>query len=368
MSRSRRAAEALGVRLPKRIKDKFVKVVTVTVAATGMLLNSGLANAASLTNASVALSDPRPSQSTSYTFTGSTVTTATAIKCIKTTFSTNAASVTTPTGFTAASATVNASSTLINGSTAGWTATPGANTFTFTNSTGVTPSLGSARTFVLDAVISSSVADTGYYYKISTYTNVDCATGPIDNAIVQFINTNGSTLSLTVDNTLSFTVNAVAASSACAGGTSNATSTSTTIPFGTVTAATNGLVCQDLSAATNATNGYTIYIRDTAQLTNGLGQTLADWTGTNAAPTTFSAAGTEAYGYSTNDVTLGTGTLGRFTTNKFAANTTSNSELAYEAAGLTSTTYRVAHQAGVSLTTKPGTYQTTVIYTCTPVY
>jgi len=212
------------------------------------------------------------------------------------------------------------------------------------------------------------VADTGYYYKIATFNNVDCATSPIDNAMVQFINTNGSTLSLTVDATLSFTVNAVASSSSCAGGTSNAGSTSTTIPFGTVTAATNGLVCQDLSAATNATNGYTIYIRDTGQPTNGLGQTIIDWTGTNAAPTTFSAAGTEAYGYSTNDATLGTGTAGRFVANKFAASTTSNSEVAYEAAGLNSTTYRVAHQAGISTTTLPGTYQTTVIYTCTPVY
>ncbi|MDB5178435.1 MAG: hypothetical protein JWN01_378, partial [Patescibacteria group bacterium] len=26
------------------------------------------------------------------------------------------------------------------------------------------------------------------------------------------------------------------------------------------------------------------------------------------------------------------------------------------------------HQVGISLTTKPGTYTTTVVYTCTPVY
>ena len=365
MSRTRRAAEALGVRLPQNMKDKFVKMVTVTLAASGMLLNSGLANAATLTNAKVALADPRPSAVTSYSFTGSTVTTATAVKCIKITLSSSASTVTTPPGLTAASATVNASSTLINASTVGWTATPAANTFTYTNTTGVTPA-SATSTFVLDNVTSSSVADTGYYYKIGTFSDTACTTG-IDNATVQFINTNGSTLSLTVDNTLSFTVNALPASTVCGGGTSTAASTATTIPLGTVTAVANGLVCQSLSAATNATNGYTIYVRDTGQLTNSIGQTLADWTGSNATPTTFSAAGTEAYGYSTNDITLA-GSAARFATNKYAANTTTNAEIAYEPAGLTTTTYQIAHQAGISLTTKPGTYQTTVIYTCTPVY
>ena len=350
------------------MKDKFIKATAMMVASTGLLLNAGLANAATLSNANVGLSDPRPSQVASYTFTGSAVTTVTAIKCVKVTFSSSSSAVTTPTGFTAASATVNASSTLINASTVGWTATPAANTFTYTNATGVTPTLGSARTFVLDTVTNSSVADTGYYYKLATFSATDCIAGPIDNATVQFINTNGSTLSLSVDSSLSFSVNAVSTSTACAGLTTTSGSTATTIPFGTVTAAANGLVCQDLSAATNASNGYTIYIRDTGQLTNGIAQTLADWTGTNVAPTTFTAPGTEAYGYSTNDLTLGTGTPGRFTTNKFAANSTTNSEIAYEAAGVTSTTYRVAHQAGISTLTKPGTYQTTVIYTCTPVY
>ena len=356
------------MRLPQNVKDKAVKIVTVMVASSGILLNSGLASASTLTTASVGLSDSRPSQVASYTFTGSTVTTATAVKCIKVTFSTNSATVTTPTGFTAASASVNASSTLINASTVGWTPTASANTFSFTHATGVAPSLASGRTFVLDTVTNSSVVDTGYYYKIATFTNVDCATGPIDNATVQYINTNGSTLSLSVDSSLSFSVGAVSTSTACAGSTTTSGSTSTTIPFGTVTAATNGLVCQDLAAATNAANGYTLYIRYTGALTNGVAQTLANWTGTNTAPTTFSAAGTEAYGYSTNDITLGTGTPGRFTSNKYAANTTTNSEVAYEPAGVTSTSYRIAHQAGISTLTNPGTYQTTVIYTCTPVY
>ena len=82
----------------------------------------------------------------------------------------------------------------------------------------------------------------------------------------------------------------------------------------------------------------------------------------------FPAAGTEAYGYTTNDFTLGTGTAGRFNSNLWAAMTTTNAEIAYEPTGVNTTTYRIGHQVGVSLTTRPGTYSTTVIYTCTPVY
>lgn len=372
MSKTRRAAEALGVRLPHNIKEKLTKITATVIAGTGLLLNGGLANAATLTNASVALSDPRPSATSSYTFTGSTVTTATAIKCIKITFSTSSTSVVTPTGFTALAATVNASSTLINSSTTGWSFLPAstANTITYINATGVTPSAATGRTFVLDNVTNSSLADTAYFYKLVTFNNTDCATTPIDNVQVQFINTNGSTLSLSVDNTLSFTVNPVSSSAACDGTTTTQASTATTIPFGTVTSASNGVVCQDLTAATNATNGYTVYARYTSAPTNALAQTITDWTGTNTTPTTFPAAGTEAYGMTTNDATLGTGSVNRFTNagQKWAALTTANAEVAYEPTGVTTATYRIGHQVGISTTTRPGTYQTTIIYTCTPVY
>jgi len=345
----------------------------------GIGLNAGIADAATLSSASVALSDPRPNQSSvNYTFTGSSVTSGT-IKCVKVVWSTTSSGTTAPTGFSGASGSVSAaSSTLINSSASGWslaksdgTSSSGQNNiYQYTNTTGVTPSTLSGATFALSGITNSSTADTAYYFKINTYNNTDCSSSPVDNATVEFINTNGSTLSLTVDNTLSFTVNAVNASTSCDGTTTTAASTATTIPFGTVTTASNGIVCQDLTAATNATNGYTIYARYTNAPTNALSQTITDWTGTNASPTTFPAAGTEAYGYTTSDASLGTGTANRFTSGsqKWAALTTSNAEVGYESAGVTSTTYHVGHQVGISSTTKPGTYTTTVIYTCTPVY
>lgn len=380
MKRIKRAAEALGLPRIESPKNLLAKLLTIIMAIAGIGLNAGFANAATLSTAKVALSDPRPSTTAvNYTFTGSSVTSAN-IKCVKLVFATTPVGEVNPTGFNGTGGTVTAaSSTLVNSSATGWTlvtsdgagASAGANNvWKYTNTTGVVPSTLTSATFIAAGITNSSTADTAYYFRINTFDNVDCATTPRDNANVQFINTNGSTLSLTIDNTLTFTVNAVASSQNCNGSTSTQASTATTIPFGTVTSGANQIVCQDLTAATNATNGFTIFTRYTAKPTNPLNQTIADWTGTNATPTTFSAPGTEAYGYTTNSATLGTGTPNRFTNAgpKYAAATTSNNEVAFTPNGVTSTTTRVGHQVGISLTTFPGTYTTTIIYTCTPIY
>jgi hypothetical protein len=386
VNRITRAAEALGLPKLQNVREKLAKVIIMLVAASGLLLNVQVASANTLAQAKVALSDPRPSAASNYTFTGGQtggLVSSTLIKCVMVTISTTTGGTIAPAGFTGNTSTVNAAaSTLINSSATGWSlaqsdgagSSAGAkNVFKYTNATGVTPSTTSGATFEIDAggsSTNSSTADTKFWFTLQTFGNTDCATSPVDNAAPQFLNTNGSTLSLTVDQTLSFTVNSVGSAASCDGTTTTAASTATTIPFGTVTAASNAVVCQDLTAATNATNGYTIFARYTAKPTNALAQTIGDHTGTNASPTAFSAAGTEAYGYTTNDATLGTGTANRFTSPaaEWAAMTTSNNEVAYEAAGVTSTTYRVGHQVGVSLTTHPGTYTTTIIYTCTPVY
>lgn len=352
----------------KRLLLAGIFVVTLLV-----IPNLG-ARAANLSAASLAIADPRPSTlSTNYTFTASSVTTGApgTIKCIKESFTDTATGSTVPTGMSTngGGVTFDTAGSNYVPTPASWTlAKPSNGVLQLTNAAGEIPASASARKISINGITNSSIADTKFYLKFQTFNNTDCVSNPVDTATVLFILTNGSTLSLTVDPTLTFTVNAVSAGQTCNGATATAASTATTIPFGNVTSASNAVVCQDLSASTNATNGYTIYTRYTAAPTNPLSQTIASHTGTNAAPTAFSAAGTEAYGYTTNDFTLGTGTAGRFNSNLWAAMTTTNAEVAYEPVGVNTTTYRVGHEVGVSLTTHPGTYTTTVIYTCTPVY
>lgn len=352
------------------LANRRLWLVGVFVAAV-LVVPSFRAQAVTLSTASLSVLDTRPSNvNTPYIFTGSSVS-LTPIRCIKLVFADTASGSTVPTNMVTTGAVLDTVNTNYVPTPSGLTTNAAVNgTITLTTAGGQTPASASARKVIFNGITNSSIADTRFFMRINTYANVDCVTSPVDNASVTFILTNASTLSLTVDQTLSFTVNAVAAGQVCDGSTTTAASTATTIPFGTVTSASNAVVCQDLQAATNATNGYTISARYTAAPTNALAQTIANHTGSNTTPTTFSAAGTEAYGYTTNDTTLGTGTANRFTSpsQNWAAMTTSNAELAYEAAGVTSTTYRVGHQVGVAATTRPGTYTTTIIYTCTPVY
>jgi len=324
--------------------------------------------AATLTIASLGLGDSRPSTANvSYVFTASNVSLST-IRCIREVYADTANGSTAPAGMSTASSTFDTTNSNYVPTPGAWSLTHPANgTLQLTNATGEIPGSAAARKLVFAAVTNGSTPDTRYFLRVNTYSDAACTT-PVDNAAVTFIYTNGATLSLTVDQTLSFTVNAVASGQSCNGATSTQPSTATTIPFGTVSAAANSVVCQDLQIATNATNGYTVYARYTSKPTNVLNQTIADHTGTNAAPTSFPAAGTEAYGYTTNDSALGTGTANRFSSNLWAAMTTSNNEVAFDATGVTSTVYRIGHQVGVSLVTRPGTYITTIIYTCTPVY
>jgi hypothetical protein len=342
-------------------------------------MHAGIAEAATYSTAAVALSTPVGGATATYTFTASNATVATPIQCIKATFNLNADGTgNIGTTFSAASATVDATATTLdNGANGSWTTTAATNSVTYTNSANTTaPTYSNPIAFELDGVVNGAANSSGRYLTVQTYADDDCATGLIDTGRVGFVFTDGSLLSLTVDNSLSFSVAGIAQGTLCAGtGTESAElSTSTTLPFGQVTSAANEFACQDVTAATNATNGFTVFARYTAPPTNALSQTISDVSpGTYLSPQSFSNSGVEAYGYTTNDQTLsniGDG-VDRFyngTTYDYAAMSTTNREVAYSSTGVTSQTNRVTHQVGVSTTTEPGSYTTTVIYTCTPVY
>lgn len=327
------------------------------------------AYAATLSSGSESISDSRPSTTAvSYTTTFSGVTLS-LTKCIKLVFSDAATAGAVPTGMTTTGAALSGTSTYMP-TPAGWTGTFTTNgTVTLTNATGETPALATGRTVVLTGITNGSTAGTKYFVQFSTYGATDCATSAIDSGTITFIYTAGQAVSLTVDPSIAFTVAGVANALLVNGATTTVTSTATTIPLGTVTTSANAIAAQDLTVTTNAGSGYTVYARYTAAPTSGA-NTIAAWTGTNAAPTAFSAAGTAAFGYTTNDATLATGTVNRFTSvgNVWAGFTTANLEVAYGAAAVASDVTRVGYQVGIAGTTPAGSYSTTVILTATPTY
>ncbi|HEX5455990.1 MAG TPA: hypothetical protein VFW77_01350 [Candidatus Saccharimonadales bacterium] len=346
----------------KSLIAKAIAISSPLVLALSLILGLGVAQAATLTSASMTLSDSRPSQSSSYTFNASGFTTGTPIKCIKFQFNDAAdMSGSVPAGFTSTSASLSSSSLVTAGN---WTADASANgTVKLTYTTGEAPA--SSGNVVLGSITNGSSAGTAYFVAVNTYANTNCSSSPSDAATVGIIYTAGQSVSATVNPTLAFTVGAVNSGQTVNGATTNITTTSGTIPFATTaTIGTNAIAAQSLTVSTNSGNGYTAYVKYTGALTNG-GHDIDDFSGTHGSPTTFSSAGTENFGYTTDNANLS-----QFSSNKWSGLTTTSTDnsVASNTSAISNDVTKVGFQLGIGSTTPTGSYSTTVVYTATPIY
>ncbi len=339
---------------------KRARSVAVGVAASGMVIGN-VASVAALNTSSLLLSDPRPSETgVTYTFDSAGFDTGTTINCVSLDFNTAADGTgSVPAGMDTTGATLDGSGTLIT--EASWTESFGSNgALDLTFAGGETPA--ASGTLVFTGVDNPNTDDT-FFATLTTFENTDCSTDPVDTATVAWATKDGTPVSLTIDPTLTFTCSGVAASQTINGATTTHASTGGSIDYlNDVTASTNGVSAHDLDVTTNAANGFVVYIRHTGQLTNANSDTIDNHTGTNLSPSAFSAAGTESWGYTTDDSTLSAVGDGadRFTdTNEWAGFTTTNEEIMTDE----SSTTRVGHQVGVAGATEAGTYTTNIVYT-----
>jgi hypothetical protein len=339
----------------------------VSTIAMSLPINLLVANAATLTTGSILLSDSRPLQaSVTYTLKYSGITLS-PIQCIKMQFSDTSTGTSKPAGMVITNAVLSGTSNYIP-TPASWTVannnTNGTTQITY--ATGETPGSGTNGTIVLTGITNGSTVATTYFVQFSTYSNVNCSTGLVDSSTIAYIFTDGQIVNATIDPTLTFSIAGVTTAQAVNGATTTVETTSTTVPFGTLSSGANSIAAHDLVVGTNANSGYTVTVKYTGALASS-SYSLIDFAGTNVAPTTFSAAGTEAFGYTTNDATLGTGAAGRFATDKWAGFTTSPLEVAYNG-GPVAHTIRVGYQVGISAATAAGSYSTTIVYVATPTY
>lgn len=79
----------------------------------------------------------------------------------------------------------------------------------------------------------------------------------------------GVTVSATIDEALTFSINAVTNTNCPTTGGTKVTSTATTVPFATISTEAFYDICQDLRMATNAGGGYTVTTQTTAGLDSG---------------------------------------------------------------------------------------------------
>jgi hypothetical protein len=336
----------------------------VAIVVMPLIYRVAIVNGANFTSASLSISDSRPSQtSVNYNFAFTTSVT-TSIKQLDIQICTTATGTcTAPSNFSSGSPTLNSDNLAGTGRT---TTAPSANAFRVVVTTPASQAT-QAVTVNFTGVTNPDSAST-WYARITTYS--DTGSTVIDGTTpISFATTTGVAASVTVDPSLTFAVNGLASGQTVNSLATNVTTTSSTIPFGTVTTSTNGIAGHSLVVTTNAGSGYTVYIKYTGQLTSG-SNTIADHSGSNGTPSVFTSPGTAGFGYTTESTSL-SGSGNRFNesaSNKYAAFTTSNLEVARATTAVSSDTTKIGYQVGISGTTPAGTYTSTVVLTATPTY
>lgn len=311
----------------------------------------------------VTLSDPQPTATSSYTL-HTTGTPTTLTKCIRITFDSNAqGSGGKPSGMDVSGASLNASTTYVP-TPASWTKTVDAanGVVTFTKTSGETPS-ASVSDLVIDGIVNPSTAGTSYYV-FNSYNDSACSAAVIMSAVYAFSTTNPTVVSVGVDPSFTFSVAGRATACNSQAPSSFTTATSTAVAMGRVTSGTTAGGAQDLTGSSNASGGFTVYLRSTTagNAMRGTGSaSIADVIGTHAAPGAAPTAGAEGFGYTLSDASVG------FGANSFAKVTTIN-EVALAATSVGSKSGCVGYQAAVSGSTPAGNYSTTVIYTAVPAF
>jgi len=129
-----------------------------------------------------------------------------------------------------------------------------------------------------------------------------------------------------------------------------------------------------MTTSTNAYNGYSVYARESQSLKTPDNNTISDYSGTNALPTTWSGTG---FGYTTNDSNLsGTGGINRFAggTKYSGFITTGPGDIVaddpgpVQSAPISNEQFTVGYNVVVSATTPAGTYGNVILYTIVPSY
>jgi hypothetical protein len=194
------------------------------------------------------------------------------------------------------------------------------------------------------------------------------------------------TVSASVDTSLTFSVSGVNSSSTVNGSptTTIATSTPTTLPFGTLPINVSRTLAHDLAVTTNATNGYTVTVQQSGSLQSTTGATIDGFIdgGNTTTPTAWQGPGTlianpNTYGHwglTSSDTNTTARGASEFTSNTWVSGSTTPIVVMGHtgpsdgiAAG--SGTARIGYQIQISaLQEASSDYNTTLRYIVTPTF
>lgn len=194
----------------------------------------------------------------------------------------------------------------------------------------------------------------------------------------------GVTVSATIDETLTFSINAVNSGSCQTTGGTAVTSTSTTIPFGSISTEAFYDVCQDVRVATNAGSGYSATVQTQTGLDSGanaFAKGTCDGSCTDSTEEEWSTATNNGYGICVKDTSGDAGaTAGWSATNEcgdatqhfrtvadISAADTAQSIMS-SAAGASDDRTNVGWRLSADAAQAAGAYTGTAVYIATPTF
>ena len=135
--------------------------------------------------------------------------------------------------------------------------------------------------------------------------------------------------------------------------------------LGRVDKTTSAVGGQQLTVATNAGGGYSVFAHVDGPLSDGAGHTISSLGATPASPGSFVSPGTEGFGYTT-DSPLSGASPNRFLGGKWAGIDTNDREVMYGSSQTSGASACVAYQITISKDTVGGFYGNNVVYTAVP--
>lgn len=211
-----------------------------------------------------------------------------------------------------------------------------------------------------------SLPDASYYWRAKS---IDSG-----NNESSWTNANSGAIAFQVGTSLSFSISGVNSNISIEGITTDATSTSSGVPFGLMVVDSAKEGAQVLEVSTNALNGYNVGIQQNHNLQNGSNEIPA-FSGTNLSPSVWTSPSCTGstdcgyFGYHSGDHNLGTGSLTRFTSdNTFAGLISSLDEVAFSNLTASNEQTNVVFKIQAGNYQPSGGYSNMITYVVTTIY
>lgn len=220
---------------------------------------------------------------------------------------------------------------------------------------------GSSAEWEFTVLANGAATGTVYYFR--AYANQP-KIGPV------LVNISKSYPSLMISqNAMNATLSGYNTGTVVSGVTIAATSTPSTMPFGTLAFGVDVVGAQQISVSTNAEFGYQLFVKESQSFKNAAGAVMTDVPGDNANPLAWPVSNVSAFGYHTSDPTLSGVNPSRFANdNTYAKFEPTMREVGYSAVPVANDVTSIVYRLKAASQQGAGDYQNSIEYILVPTY